>query len=88
MRLTLAWGVACTGKGVYARGKAPGGSLLRASSRKTARSDYEERQIVLLLQAVERMKEMVQARFVFRRRCLLEAATPWCLLSQLWANLW
>jgi hypothetical protein len=37
-----------------------GGSLLRAASRKGARSDYEEHQIVLLLQAVERMKEMVQ----------------------------
>ncbi len=40
-----------------------GGQLLRAASaRKTARSDYEEHQILLQLQAVERMKEMVQVR--------------------------
>ena len=43
-----------------ASGNASGGSLLRAASRQRARSDYEEHQIVLLLQAVERMKEMVQ----------------------------
>ncbi len=38
----------------------PGMSLARAASgRKTARSDYEQAQIMLQLQAVERMKEMV-----------------------------
>lgn len=46
-----------------ARKDRPGGSLARAASgRKTARSDYEQQQIVLQLQAVERMKEMVQVR--------------------------
>lgn len=44
-----------------ARKDRPGGSLARAASgRKTARSDYEQQQIMLQLQAVERMKEMVQ----------------------------
>jgi len=52
-----------TGKSVLAGRKGSGGQLGRAaSSRKTARSDYEEQRIMLQLQAVERMKEMVQAR--------------------------
>lgn len=51
------------GKSGVAGRKAGSGQLGRAaSSRKTARSDYEEQRIMLQLQAVERMKEMVQAR--------------------------
>ncbi|BDA48420.1 probable nuclear receptor corepressor 1 at N-terminal half [Coccomyxa sp. Obi] len=55
------WRTHLTGKLGLGKKDRPSGGLARAaSSRKTARSDYEQAQIVLQLQAVERMKEMVQ----------------------------
>jgi hypothetical protein len=46
--------------GLSKKERAAGQMQRAASARKTARSDYEEQQILLQLQAVERMKEMVQ----------------------------
>ena len=62
-------------------GNALGGARGGGASGQRARSDYEERQIMLLLQAVERMKEMVQVGFTFLGgkppHSPLSACTPW-----------
>ena len=73
--------VGCAGKLGLGRKDRPSGGLARAaSSRKTARSDYEQAQIVLQLQAVERMKEMVQVRA--HSQVFLRPSLPLCFASQ------